>query len=63
MSTSCKAMSIQPDFTLDAPMIFVRDCFAIMEVKYRTPQNGNRGKSKPILRFPIETKLEDLNII
>ena len=63
MSTSCKATSIQPDFTLDAPMISVRDCFATIEVKCRTPQNGNRGESKPMLRSPIETKREDLKII
>jgi hypothetical protein len=50
-------------FTLDAPMFFVRDCSATIEVKCRTPQNGNRGKSKPMLRFPIETKREDLKII
>ena len=56
MSTCCKAMSIQADSTPDAPMTFVRDCFATIEVKCRTPQNGNRGEPKPILRFPIETK-------
>jgi hypothetical protein len=55
-------MSIQADFTPDAPMIFVRDCFATIEVKCRTPQNGNCGESKPMLRFPIETKREDLKI-
>jgi hypothetical protein len=50
-------------FTPDAPMIFVRDCFATIEVKCRTPQNGNRCESKPMLRFLIETKREDLKII
>jgi hypothetical protein len=56
MSTSCKATSIQAASTPDAPMIFVRDCFATIEVKCRIPQNGNRGESKLILHFPIETK-------
>jgi hypothetical protein len=55
-------MSIQLDFTPDAPMISVHDCFAIIEVKCRTPQNGNPGESKLMLRFRIETKLEDLKI-
>ena len=55
-------MSIQLDFTPDAPMIFVRDRFGTIDVKCRTLQNGNRGESKLILRFPIATKREDLKI-